>query len=44
MVRCRSVDFRDHPDFRNFDFARGYSCESSRSGLIFRGSGRSTDW
>ena len=28
-------NFRNHPDFRNFDFARGYSGESVRSGLIF---------
>ena len=37
-------NFRNHPDFQNFDFARGYSCESSRSSLIFWGWGRSTDW
>ena len=31
------IYFWNHPEFRNFDFARGYSCESSRSGLIFCG-------
>ena len=41
-------NFRNHPVFCNFYFAMGYSCESSRSGLIWGGGGgggvSSIDW